>query len=94
MRGELSRNKHKLSLVIGVLQAEAGKGIGTRLFAAMEEWARKQVIVRLDLTVMTHNHIAVSFYKKSGFVIEGIKRQSLCVDGNYVDEYIMAKILL
>jgi GNAT superfamily N-acetyltransferase len=94
IRGELTRNKHKLALVVGVLQAETGKRIGTQLFAKMLVWAREHGIVRLDLTVMTHNHIALAFYEKEGFFIEGLKHQSLCVDGNYVDEYIMAKILM
>jgi RimJ/RimL family protein N-acetyltransferase len=93
IRGELTRNKHKLALVVGVLQAETGKGIGTQLFAKMLAWAREHDILRVDLTVMTNNHIAIAFYSKEGFSIEGMKQQSLCVNGQYVDEYLMAKLL-
>jgi RimJ/RimL family protein N-acetyltransferase len=31
-------------------------------------------------------------YEKNGFVIEGIKKNSMLVDREYVDEYFMAKI--
>jgi hypothetical protein len=28
-----------------------------------------------------------------GFEIEGTKRASICVNGNYVDEYLMSKLI-
>jgi RimJ/RimL family protein N-acetyltransferase len=34
-----------------------------------------------------------SLYQKMGFQVEGIKKDSLLVDGVYVDEYYMGKIL-
>jgi len=92
-RGEFRRNKHTLYIVIGILQAFTGQGIGTQLFVAMEAWARERGITRLDLTVMAHNQAGQALYKKRGFVIEGTKKHSLLLDGNYVDEYVMAKIL-
>jgi RimJ/RimL family protein N-acetyltransferase len=80
-------------IVVGVLQAYSGQGIGTRLFREVEKWAREQELHRLELTVMTHNERAIHLYKKMGFEIEGTKRDSICVDGTYVDEYYMAKLL-
>ncbi|MFB5192828.1 GNAT family N-acetyltransferase [Alicyclobacillus fastidiosus] len=91
--GEFRRNRHNAYLVIGILQQFTGKGIGTALFTEMENWAKQAGIHRLELTVMTHNIAGVSLYKKMGFTIEGIAKHSLLVDGNYVDEYYMAKIL-
>jgi RimJ/RimL family protein N-acetyltransferase len=93
-RGELKRNRHSLSLVVGILQAFTGRGIGTQLFMAMEQWASLRAITRLELTVMTHNQAGVALYKKQGFEIEGRKRHSLLVGGHYVDEYLMAKLLI
>jgi RimJ/RimL family protein N-acetyltransferase len=43
---------------------------------------------------MTHNQARVALYKKQGFEIEGRKRHSLLVGGHYVDEYLMAKLLI
>jgi RimJ/RimL family protein N-acetyltransferase len=50
-------------------------------------------VKRLELSVMTHNERGIALYKKMGFEIEGTKRASIYVNGNYVDEYLMSKII-
>lgn len=87
------RNPWGLGLMVGILQAFTGQGIGTQLFLAMEDWARNPGILRLELTVMTHNHAAVALYQKHGFEIEGTMRRIMFIDGDYIDEYVMAKLL-
>lgn len=67
--------------------------IGTNLFKELIDWASQNNIVRLELTVMTNNKGAIALYEKMGFKIEGLKEKSLLVDGQYIDEYYMAKIL-
>jgi RimJ/RimL family protein N-acetyltransferase len=47
----------------------------------------------MELTVMAHNRSAVSPYQKFGFVVQGTRRDSMLVEGNYVDEYYMARLL-
>jgi RimJ/RimL family protein N-acetyltransferase len=42
---------------------------------------------------MTHNERAVRLYRKMGFIIEGTTREDLYVDGHYVDQYLMGKLL-
>jgi RimJ/RimL family protein N-acetyltransferase len=91
--GIFRRNRHSAGLVIGVLQEFAGQGIGTRLFDAADTWAQQHGIHRLELTVMTHNEAAIALYTRRGFQIEGTRRHSLHVNGQYVDEYLMAKLL-
>ncbi|MCB0005731.1 MAG: GNAT family N-acetyltransferase [Anaerolineales bacterium] len=91
--GVFRRNRHSAELVIGILAAYAGQGIGTRLFAALLAWAPTVGLSRLELTVMVHNSRAIALYEKMGFVSEGSKRHSLRVDGHYVDEYYMARLL-
>lgn len=91
--GEFRRNKHKAYIVVGILRQHAGKGVGTSLFTHMEKWAREIGVRRLELTVMVHNEAGLALYKKAGFTIEGTARDSMLVDGKYVDEYYMAKIL-
>jgi RimJ/RimL family protein N-acetyltransferase len=59
----------------------------------LEEWAKQQHIHRLELTVMTHNIAGIALYKKQGFAIEGTKRQSLLINGQFIDEFYMAKLL-
>ena len=91
--GTFKRNRHSAYLVIGILQAFTGQGIGTRLFKRLEEWTQQQHIHRLELTVMTYNIAGIALYKKQGFAIEGTKRHSLLINGQYVDEFYMSKLL-
>jgi RimJ/RimL family protein N-acetyltransferase len=65
--GAFKRNRHSAYLVIGILQAFTGQGLGTQFFQSLEEWAQHQRIHRLELTVMTHNKAGLALYKKQGF---------------------------
>ncbi len=91
--GSYRRVRHRAAIAIGIRQTCAGQGLGTRLFQALEDWARQTGIHRLELTVMTHNSAALALYRKMGFMVEGTRRHSMRVDGAYVDEYYMAKLL-
>ena len=79
--------------MIGILAGFRGRGVGTLLFQTMEAWAEEQGIHRLELTVAVPNEGGLGLYKKSGFEIEGVKRNSLYINQCYVDEYFMAKLL-
>lgn len=91
--GRYKRNSHSVYIITGILHAFTSKGIGTRLFEELESWAKKNKFHRLELTVMIHNEAAIALYKKIGFEIEGRKQHSLVINGSYVDEYWMAKLL-
>ena len=92
-RGFAKRNRHSLFLVMGVLQAWSGRGIGRALLQATEQWAVSRAIHRLELTVNVRNARAMSLYEEFGFEREGTKRHSLFIDSEYVDELYMAKLL-
>lgn len=91
-RGIPRKIKHSAYVVVGIREAFRGKGIGRKLFCELDLWARENSVSRLELTVMCENEIALKLYKKNGFEVEGIKRKSIYMDGNYVNEYYMAKI--
>lgn len=91
--GSFRRNRHSAYIVIGILQEYVGQGIGKQLFEALEAWALDHQLHRLELTVMSHNERGIHLYQKMGYKIEGTKHDSLWVNGRYVDEYYMAKIL-
>jgi RimJ/RimL family protein N-acetyltransferase len=91
--GNARRIRHSAYVVIGILKDYQGMGIGTGLFREMDAWALANGIIRLELTVMAHNERAIALYIKSGFNIEGTRVKSLRVDGQWVDEYYMGKIL-
>ncbi|GGD21571.1 GNAT family N-acetyltransferase [Pontibacillus salipaludis] len=89
--GTTKRTNHAGYLVVGLRKEYRGKGIGTSLFQKIDEWAFQVGLIRIELTVATVNTAAISLYKKSGFVIEGTRSGSLCIDGILHDEYYMAK---
>jgi RimJ/RimL family protein N-acetyltransferase len=91
--GEFRRVRHKAYVTAGVLQEYAGHGIGTLLFQELERWARDRGISRLELTVQTRNAAGVRLYSKMGYEIECTIRRSMLIDGEFVDEYMMAKLL-
>jgi RimJ/RimL family protein N-acetyltransferase len=79
-------------LAVAVLQEYWGRGIATQMFDQVIRWSRGAGVGRLELTVHTSNLRALSLYLRCGFVVEGIRRNSLLVRGEYVDEYAMARI--
>ena len=60
---------------------------------ALEKEALKKGITRFELDVSVKNKIAINLYKKMGFVIEGERKNSYLIDGEFDDDYIMAKII-
>jgi RimJ/RimL family protein N-acetyltransferase len=91
--GAFRRNRHAVTLSIGVRQAFARRGIGTRLMLALEEWARGVGVERLGLTTLGHNLAAQGLYRKLGYEQEGVRRDSVRVDGVPTDELCFAKLL-
>lgn len=91
--GDSNRKSHSAYLVIGILSSYRGKGIGTALFCEMEKWARNNSIHRLELTTAVVNEAGVALYQKAGFEIEGVKRNSMRINGEFVNEYYMGKLL-
>lgn len=92
-KGGLNRILHTAHVVVGVLENYRGKGIGTEFFKRLDQWAVEKQVTRLELTVMRPNTAAKHLYEKSGFEVEGIRKNSMRVDGQFVDEYYMAKLL-
>ncbi|TJY40692.1 GNAT family N-acetyltransferase [Cohnella pontilimi] len=91
--GNLIRNRHSAHLVVGVLEDYRGQGIATKLFHKVFEWAKEAGLLRIGLTVMKDNHKAFNLYRKMGFILEGEKVHSLKVNGEYVNEYYLYKLL-
>ncbi len=91
--GDFKRNRFSATIGVGVLQAHSGRGLGASLMREMEAFAQRRQLRRLELTVMAPNMRARSLYGRMGYVEEGVKRDSMFVDGGFVDEVMMAKIL-
>jgi RimJ/RimL family protein N-acetyltransferase len=78
---------------VGVRKAWRGRGVGSALFAAIEDWARAHGAWRLDLRVDTQNARAIALYEKHGFAVEGRVVDGALRDGVWADHFIMAKAL-
>jgi RimJ/RimL family protein N-acetyltransferase len=43
--------------------------------------------------VVTSNEPALGLYRKAGFTVEGVLRESVVADGRKLDQFMMAKLL-
>jgi RimJ/RimL family protein N-acetyltransferase len=91
--GTAAKNKHSAYLVVGISEQYRGKGIGTEMFKVLHNWALEQKLHRLELTTIANNQPAMALYMKMGFDVEGIKKHSLKIHNQYVDEVYMGKLL-
>ena len=92
-RGAYRRIRHIAYIVIGILAEYHHQGIGRACLTALDDWASEVGVHRLELTVQATNTAAIGLYMKAGFDVEGVRRDAMLVDGVFVDELYMAKIL-
>ena len=92
-RGNANRIRNTAYVVVGIIEEFQHQGIGAQFFAELDRWAKEKEIKRLELTVMINNYAAIALFQKQGFTIEGVRRESMCVDGEFIDEFYMSKIL-
>jgi ribosomal protein S18 acetylase RimI-like enzyme len=83
---------HSGILGMGVLDGYREQGIGKALMTATLDAAKAAGLTRVELTVREHNQRALKLYEKMGFVIEGVKRRGVFLDGQYEDLICMAKL--
>ena len=87
------RNRHKADIGMMVHKDYQGRGVGTKLMeAALDIADNWLMLVRVELSVFVDNDKAISLYKKFGFDIEGTMKKAGIRSGEYVDEYMMARV--
>lgn len=69
------------------------KGIGGRLFAATFDAARRKGYEKLFSYVRADNDPALTAYLKHGFRIIGTAEKHAKIDGRYIDEILIEKLL-
>lgn len=88
------RRKHVANIGMGILEGYQGKGIGSKLLEAMLELAINWLAIkRIELEVYTDNEAARALYLRHGFVHEGTAKSYAFRNGEYVDVYLMAKVV-
>lgn len=88
-RGKMNRISHTAYIITGIRKAYHRQGIGSKFFNILYEWAGENGIVRLEFVNTGAKHL----YEKNGFIVEGVRLKSMKVNGRFVDEYYMGKIL-
>ncbi len=92
--GELRRTRSVVLIAqLGVRAAHRRRGIGTRLLAAAEAWARDQDARRIELRVDEENVAAVALYRRHGFLVEGRITDAVWLNGRWHAHWLMARSL-
>jgi RimJ/RimL family protein N-acetyltransferase len=86
------RLRHSAQLFIGVMRAHWGRGIGSALLSEVLRWAPTAGLSRLELYVMNNNERAIRLYERLGFKVEGQRRRAYIINGEPVDDRLMALI--
>lgn len=84
--------EHGGSLGIGVVAPWRGRGLGSRLLAAVLEDSTAASITRVELEVFASNVGALRLYERFGFRVEGVKRGARELDGRVDDLVVMARL--
>lgn len=90
---ENPRQAHRGSLGMGILSEYRGKGIGSKLLAAVIQYSKAFGLEKIELHVYTTNKAAIKLYKKFGFKKEGLIKRYRKLDGVYFDCLAMGKFL-
>jgi putative acetyltransferase len=74
---------------------QQGKGFGKQVLIHIKTYALEQQKSRIELTVDVNNTHAIELYKKAGFLIEGVVRNSYRRSDTkaFYDEYLMGLLL-
>ncbi|GAA0117974.1 N-acetyltransferase family protein [Clostridium perfringens] len=88
------RKKHVGVITLMVNSDYQNKGVGSLLMDKLINLSESLNIIRLELCVFRDNYKAINLYKKFGFKEEGIKVKSALKNGEYIDEVMMARIIL
>lgn len=87
-------NAHVLAVQgLEVDPAVRRRGVGSALLRAVEERARGRGARKIQLRVFATNAPAQALYASHGYVVEGVLRAEFVIDGQPVDDVVMARFL-
>lgn len=88
----LASNAHVQQLQgLGVDPDERRNGIGRALVLAALDLARSRGARKVCLRVLSTNPAARALYQSLGFTVEGVLVREFLLDGQYVDDILMAR---
>lgn len=87
-----NRLRHSSYLFVYVSSENQGQGIGTRLLQTLLDFSDNWLLLRrVELTVLTENVHARRLYERFGFFVEGCRKLSVISQGQFKDEWLMAR---
>lgn len=84
--------KHVAKFGMMIVKAYWRQGIGRRMLEVLDTFASSAGFTRIEAQVRVKNERAVKLYKNAGYLIEGTRKNAAFIDGEYVDEYYIAKL--
>jgi ribosomal protein S18 acetylase RimI-like enzyme len=90
---ELEKLGHTAELTVGVLEEYRGAGIGSHLLQRGLQWAQENGFERVYNNVPATNGTAIEFLANHGWETEAVREDHYRIDGEYVDEVMMAVTL-
>ncbi|WP_152041951.1 GNAT family N-acetyltransferase [Salinigranum salinum] len=81
---------HTAVLTVGLRDEYRGHGIGSDLLERGVEWAREHGFEKLYNSVPETNQRAIDFLEGHGWETEAVRKHHYRIDGEYVDEVMMA----
>jgi ribosomal protein S18 acetylase RimI-like enzyme len=90
----LPENAHVVGVLgLAVAPEARRRGVGTALLTAAEQRARGRGARKLSLRTFSTNPEAIRLYTRFGFEREGLLRAEFLIEGQYVDDLLLAKDL-
>jgi ribosomal protein S18 acetylase RimI-like enzyme len=87
---EVEKLDHTAELTIGLIEEYRGHGIGRLLIERVLEWARKEGLTKVYNSFPATNETAIAFFEKFGAEVEATREGHYLIDGERVDEAMMA----
>ncbi|MGD8176905.1 N-acetyltransferase family protein [Marinimicrobium sp. ARAG 43.8] len=86
-----SQRSHCASFGMSVLNEFRRQGVGRSLLDELFVWSEKNRLKRIELEVFSNNFPAIELYRETGFAVEGIKREAVRVESDYIDIICMVR---
>jgi ribosomal protein S18 acetylase RimI-like enzyme len=90
---EMEKLSHTAVLTVGLLPAYRGDGIGSALLDRGVRWAGDHGFEKLYNSVPSTNEAAIEFLESRGWEVEAVREDHYRIDGDYVDEVMLATAL-
>ncbi|WP_159902114.1 GNAT family N-acetyltransferase [Salinirussus salinus] len=90
---ESAKLAHTAELTVGVLEEYRGNSIGSHLLERGLEWGQSQGFERIYNSIPSTNEDAIEFLEGRGWEVEAVREGHYKLDGEYIDEVMMAREL-